>query len=316
VLRDPATGLFPMWASEMGLHCGIDAWRSNSAVVHAHSQVGVRFERTGVVVPAFAHEPTVVRAPTGEWVMYYTGDPEGATPQPLCKQCVDGNTPANTTCGTGAAGIGPTFMIWAKSPLGPWSKPEVLFAAQANETNADTNLAVVILANGSAVGIARTWGPPTGVIAHLVLATHWRDASSYVGRFSTLLFPNTTIVPDSGLEDPFVYLDRRGVFHAVFHSQIEGDDERLCGGHAFSEDGITWTFGGTAWSNEVEFVAAEGSAAYKYSFSRRERPHLVFGDAADPYRITALTTGVQFGSKAPLSVNGEDACYTLLQRVK
>ena len=29
VLRDPATWLFHMWASEMGLHCGIDAWRSN-----------------------------------------------------------------------------------------------------------------------------------------------------------------------------------------------------------------------------------------------------------------------------------------------
>ena len=205
-------------------------------------------------------------------------------------------------------------MIWAPSPLGPWSKPQRLFAAQANETNADTNLAVVILANGSAVGIGRTWGPPTGVIVHLVLAADWRDAGSYVGRWDRLLFPNTTRVPNAGLEDPFVYVDRRGVFHAVFHNQIEADDERLCGGHAYSEDGLRWTFSGTAWSNEVALVSPAG-AAYNYSFSRRERPHLVFGDPHDAHRITALTTGVQFGSKAPVSVKGEDACYTLLQEV-
>lgn len=108
-----------------------------------------------------------------------------------------------------------------------------------------------------------------------------------------------------------VYLDRRGIFHAVFHNQIEDDDQRLCGGHAFSEDGSIWTFTGTSWSNWVEFV--DGS---EYYFSRRERPHLVFGDAKDPYKITALTTGVQYGSAAPRSIPGQDACYTLLQPVR
>ena len=74
----------------------------------------------------------------------------------------------------------------------------------------------------------------------------------------------------AGLEDPFLYRDRRGIFHAVFHNQIEDDDQRLCGGHAFSEDGKKWTFTGTAWSNRVPFD--DGT---HYAFSRRERspPH-------------------------------------------
>ena len=29
-----------------------------------------------------------------------------------------------------------------------------------------------------------------------------------------------------------------------FHNQLEDDDERLCGGHAFSEDGVAWMYTG------------------------------------------------------------------------
>jgi hypothetical protein len=187
-----------------------------------------------------------------------------------------------------------------------------LVAAQARQTNMDTNLAVVILPNGTAVGIGRTGGAPTGIVAHLVTAADWRNASTYVGRWETMLFPNTTLVPDAGVEDPSVYVDRRGVFHAVFHNQIQKDDERLSGGHAFSEDGLSsWTFTGTSWSNKVRF---DGRGAYR--FSRRERPHLVFAHPDDPFAPTALTTGVQYGEGSPMYAPGEDACFTLLQPVK
>ena len=131
----------------------------------------------------------------------------------------------------------------------------------------------------------------------------------------------------------------------MFHNQIEDDDERLCGAHAWSEDGAAWSFGGTAWSNRVPMLAeaapsgngtgiaatehaatggrrggmaatsGNGTAAATelYRFSRRERPHLLF-DAGGA--IVALTTGVQFGAHAPTSFAGEDACYTLLQPVR
>merc|ERR1712146_752833 len=104
-----------------------------------------------------------------------------------------------------------------------------------------------------------------------------------------------------------------GVFHAVFHNQIEADDEKLCGGHAYSVDGITWTFTGTSWGNRVEF--AQGSELGVYEFSRRERPHMVFGDPLDPFKITGMTSGVQYGEGSPVYRVGQDACYTLFQPV-
>jgi hypothetical protein len=345
VLLDEASGEFHMWASEMLFNCGIDSWTSNSHIVHASSTDGVHFSRGEQLWPAFSHEPTVARAPTGEWVMWFTSGPSGpggkAAPTP-CKQCADGHTLENSTCPGGPAGSGPTFMSWAPAPRGPWSTPQRLFASQANETaSLDTNLAMAILSNGSAVGIGRQDG------ARLVVAGHWKNASSYVGHWSTRLFPDRRLVPPFGLEDPFVYTDRSGRFHAVFHSQIEKDDQRICGGHAYSVDGWNWTFTGTAWSNAVEFrhtdreqaasavmppvplheqtsnqhggergASPPASSAYStYRFSRRERPHLLFGSLTEPRKITALTSGVQYGPDSPVYHQGQDACYTLLQPV-
>lgn len=155
------------------------------------------------------------------------------------------------------------------------------------------------------VGLARTSGDH-GITIHLVTATDWRSPATYTGRWGTSLFDNIT-VPDAGLEDPFVWVGRGGVFHAVFHNQIEKDDERLCGGHAFSEDGLNWTFTGTAFNNTVKFT--DGGV---YTFSRMERPHLIFGDPTRPFDPTHITTGVQYGDG--VSVGG-DACYTLLQPI-
>ena len=103
--------------------------------------------------------------------------------------------------------------------------------------------------------------------------------------------------------------------HAVFHNQIEKDDERLCGGHAYSEDrGKTWVFTGTSWGNRVEFLASAKLPSSSFVFSRRERPHLIFGDPTNPGKITHLSTGVQFGPE-PYYSPGQDACFTLVQPV-
>ena len=54
--------------------CGINAWESNSRIVHivADSPLGP-FTRKEVMAPVFAHEPGVQRGPGGEWVMLYAG---------------------------------------------------------------------------------------------------------------------------------------------------------------------------------------------------------------------------------------------------
>ena len=44
------------------------------------------------------------------------------------------------------------------------------------------------------------------------------------------------------LEDTFMWQDPRGHFHALFHSFVLGAE----GGHGFSRDGVSWTFGSKA----------------------------------------------------------------------
>ena len=65
-----------MWAAEMSSFCGINVWQPNSLVVHAQSSVSksgiASYERKEVIDVIFSHEPDVIRAPTGEYVIYYS----------------------------------------------------------------------------------------------------------------------------------------------------------------------------------------------------------------------------------------------------
>ena len=109
-------------------------------------------------------------------------------------------------------------------------------------------------------------------------------------------------LPDGdNTEDPFVW-ESDGHFHALFHAMDPGDDQTYCGGHAFSEDGLSWTYSGIAFSNLVNFT--DGSS---FAFSRRERPHLLFAPDKTPI---ALSNGVQYGG--PFG----DAVFTLVQNIQ
>ena len=63
-----------------------------------------------------------------------------------------------------------------------------------------------------------------------------------------------------------------------------------------------WTYTGTAFGTTVRF--ADGT---DHIYRRRERPHLVFADAAHPRAPTHLSSGVVYG--------GTDASFTLLQPI-
>eukprot|EP00040_Diaphanoeca_grandis_P017582 m.91933 g.91933 ORF g.91933 m.91933 type:complete len:536 (-) comp26511_c1_seq1:143-1750(-) len=98
--------------------------------------------------------------------------------------------------------------------------------------------------------------------------------------------------PNGVWEDPFLFFDRRGNFHILAHvygqrGQSAFFPTNAISGHAFSEDGINWTFSNTQpYSNTVQQI---GGGAQ--TFSTLERPKLMFGDATDPHRPTALFNG-------------------------
>ena len=259
-----------------------------------------------------------MKGPAGELVAVYTHATTAVPPGgPTCTTCANGTS-------TGACGhnlnpykqqLGgrafPTQMRWtdASSNFSHWSEPVTLFNATAgrmrNGTYCDNNLAGVILSNGSFVGIWRECSlPGTWTTVHPVTAAHWAEPSSYQWHDQRELWAHAGAYPTGSPvapppEDPMVWRDAEdGVFHAVFHDR-SGESESIHGGHAFSTDGLQWTYTGVAYDNVVEY--ADG---WRHAFSNRERPHLVF-DGETPI---ALTTGVRYSQE----VSG-DYCYTHLQ---
>ena len=68
-------GTYHMWSAEMTEHCGIGAWAQNSRIIRATAKdLGSPFVREQVVWKVFSHEPMMARAPTGEYVMYFTSN--------------------------------------------------------------------------------------------------------------------------------------------------------------------------------------------------------------------------------------------------
>jgi hypothetical protein len=236
--------LWHMFAAEMLNSCGLTAWACNSQVVHATSpSLAQRFVRSepliflggsggsgssgstgstgngvhGVSTPAnpvqprFAHEPTVVRGPAGEWVMYWTGcDPAAPAGSPSsCSPTFSaGHTaPANCT-GLGDGSTPPTadvvrkrsndhtWMAWAPTANGPWAQPVVVLKG----SGIDSNLSPVILQDGSLVGLWRgglNSTRPWSTIQR-VAASDWKDPASYRPEYNDL-FPDV-----HSTEDPHV----------------------------------------------------------------------------------------------------------------
>ena len=153
VLHDGST--WHMIASEIAQNCGINAWTRNSRIVHATSpSLDASFVVDTVVHDIFAHEPTVARAPTGEWVMWYTS---GLTaPRDAPCNCSDGSTPPSCS---GTYSADPSFLSTAPSLAGPWSKPLLVPLLDCNATYCqhDMNLAGVIHDNNSFVGLVKVW---------------------------------------------------------------------------------------------------------------------------------------------------------------
>ena len=94
-----AGGRFHGWASEIAGSCGINAWETNSQIVHVVAEAAAGpYERREVVRAAFAHEPDVVRGPNGRFVMAYSSFPldDASTPSrnaSFCGGCANGTTP-------------------------------------------------------------------------------------------------------------------------------------------------------------------------------------------------------------------------------
>ena len=99
------------------------------------------------------------------------------------------------------------------------------------------------------------------------------------------------------VEDPFLWVDKRGAFHIINHAYDTGQTSS-CGSsyvssHSFSADGVVWGHGDQPYDHTVEFD--DGT---NHTYCTLERPYLVFDD-------TGLITHIHLAADL---VTGDEGC--------
>ena len=249
VALSPTDGRYHMLAAIMEGNCGLNSYERNSAVVHAVSETPAGPYRlsagNGTVVPAFAHNPTVVQAPNGSWVLYHIGC--GMGERPIITGCRNGTTPVQPKerVDTGAAeaavcppspspvasvhrlgavayscrggyGDPPNVYVTEDLAKGQWRMQGLAVRTTAWMTHMD-NPAPILHPNGSVLLLARKWAKTSSTIG-VVHAPRW-DADGGGGAADVYALPSVKLDFPHSVEDPYAWVDARGHYHAIFHSQ-------------------------------------------------------------------------------------------------
>ncbi len=239
-------GVYHMWFSEMSNNCSLHMYGSVSRIVHATSRTPAGpFIRQAIALPTFAHNPQIIRATDGMFLLFHIG----ASVKPACvPDCRAGGPSSTPHCQSKGHG---TSIAVAQSPYGPWERVDYVLPDF-------TNPSPYMFSNGTVLLAARKNG------IHILRAPHWRGPYEHVLRVGEY-------------EDPFLYRDKKGRFHMLSHDRDDhsgGSQEFFAdrGGHWSSVDGLSgWSGPVEAYSTEVVWV--DGVSA---PLNARQRPFLFF----------------------------------------
>jgi len=271
------TGLYHLFASEMGDHCNLDVWRTDSQIVQATSQGDPTgpYTRQNVTVAPEAHNPQAIQAPDGTYIIFDSyGGPVACPTKTNTTTCT-----SITHCPCVGPGVGNFTFHYATTPAGPWSSSTVSMPYPCYSCNLTPT----------------PWFHPNGtlfIIFHcdddathsqcdltMVQAPSWKGPYSMVNNGKSIW--SVTQSPGHP-EDPFLWMDKRGGWHIIMHNGPHGI-------HVYSHDGLTWT------------IANNNTAPYPYTtnittvsgvvtVNRRERPWMLLNSAGNP---TLLVTSVE-----------------------
>eukprot|EP00040_Diaphanoeca_grandis_P000352 m.15181 g.15181 ORF g.15181 m.15181 type:complete len:490 (-) comp10471_c0_seq1:134-1603(-) len=310
VLYNTSDDTWHMFAAVIEQGCGLKAWRPNSAIGHATSSVGPAgpYLLQRFIKPHFAHEPVALWTTDGTIAIYHIGAGTNDTGphSNYAHNCSHHCTGDGHKWIGGGSFVGPTSILHSKSFDGPWTSLDIGNCSQlANcEHCGDTNPAPILLPDGSVEMMWRTTNvddcPGQSCMA-AGRAPSWRGP--YTWNISNLFANQTT----KHIEDAHQWrapsdAANPGSYHAVFHSDVEASCGGAAGGHAYSLDGIAWTFSQyNAFGNTVDFE--NGTTI---TLRQRERPHLVLDQTGHPI---VLTNGAGYQ-------NDCDHVFTLAQPIK
>ena len=276
-------GLFHLFASEMAHNCSLAQWQSNSRCAHAVASDPLGpFVRTDVAVDVWCHLPQATRVAGGGWggadlwVLWHVG--EGVEGAHALNCSASGAPPEGEheePEPPRAQAAPPSVLHLANSPWGPWQP--VPLASQPLGGNCWTP-SQMRHPNG-------TWYVLCGV-ADMYSAPNITGPWRWVGT-----------VPTGGtlgtFEDPLLWMDARGNWHAFWHTYTMTCADPQCkpvsiSGHSFSADGLQWHTAAVQPYMNLANVS-DGSAVWSVEMSTRERPKLLFSASGEP---THLVTAV------------------------
>ena len=288
----------------MGGHCGLNAWQSDSEIIHSTSKDPVGpYTFKSLVLPHFAHGPSVRKMPNGNYFMMHLGcgypftpfknctrKSADAPPPPKAPQCNQFNVSVMTATSLDGPWTGQTSaggkQVFLSS--GPRPAKESWYVPSGRQFS---NPAPHFLANGSILCAYRADARSGGEHVSVALA-QTADSSNYVDS------RGTAAVGSYNGEDPFLWQDERRHWHMLMHN-MQGP--LGVGSHAFSRDGVSWSRSATApYTHAVTYE--DGSVV---KMGRRERPQLLLSDEGQPRYFSS-------GVELP---NGQEV-YTLVMAVK
>ena len=166
------------------------------------------YTRRETVIPAFSHNPQVLRAPDGSVALYAIGN--GSFPiTRLCRNCRDGvSAPGAPKGSQGCAAAADEAHEFDQQGVHVWTAPTVagpfrLTGRLGMEPLFD-NVAPLILPNGSAIIMWRGSLPETVGCEALGTSPHYALGPFSANEDTPLFKPNTqyTVPPEPCLSDP------------------------------------------------------------------------------------------------------------------
>jgi len=268
---DPST--FHLYASEMADHCSLDVWRSNSQVVHAVSKGDPTgpYTRVDVAVAPEAHNPQVIRAPDGTYLLFDSyGGPISCPTKTV--NCVTTNY-----CPCIGRGIAPFTFHSSSSPTGPWTSHKVDMPYPCHSCNLTPS--PFFAKNGTLYIMFHCDDDSSHAVCDLtmVMAANWKGPYQMVKGGNPVWFANQS---PGHPEDPFMWIDSRNNWHVLMHNGAHGI-------HVFSTDGLNFT------------IANNNRAPYPYTtdisvvggtlhVNRRERPWILMDKGIPSLLVTSI----------------------------
>ena len=325
-----------MFQDEISKHCGLSEWSYMSTIVRtSSSDPAGPYKKDEVVLGTQSHNAYYVHDPKSDkHLIYHVNSGTGGKAEELTG-CTNGTTPhkskeelkrlrapkpsrsdgvGDTTCEE-AHDCLPPVIHESTSLSGPWKRVEMrgVYPPQFPTSNGGTrirgalNPAPIIFDNGTVLALYK------------VNQTIWAmRAPDYTGPYEAIgeifhPFAKGSFTEDPAThvlqEDPTLWRDARGNFHALMHPLGNGAGR----GHGFSYDGLTWHWSDPSHRGRPAFHASIKVEGKTVSITDVERLRIWVNPKTSQPELLFYASG---GQHQPVHADGIQRSFTVVQRIR